>query len=114
MAGVFDNIVRDINNFGKKVVDTVNDLAGGQSGIDTNIEKKVKKSVNEGALPTADAIQLAATQADKRKRIQVQLEEMIRLRQQAPGRSQTLLTSQLTPSPTNNQTLLTGNSLTGK
>lgn len=48
-----------------------------------------------------------AANEDRLTKIKDRLSEEIRLRQKTPGRSQTLLTSSLTPSGTNTNTLLT-------
>jgi hypothetical protein len=48
-----------------------------------------------------------AAEANRLQQIQTRLQEEIALRQKSPGRNQTLLTSNLVPSATNPQTLLT-------
>lgn len=110
--GILDNINKGFNDTADFLKDTWQNTTGEKQA--DSLKKQVENSKAQGVDNTQALMLTAAEQADKRKRIQTQLEEMIRLRQQAPGRSQTLLTSQLTPSSTNNQTLLTSNSLTGK
>lgn len=87
-------------------------LAAGGAPIkgETALTKQAKAEADQVA---TDAANYTATQeASRQQKIKDRLSAEIGLRQKAPGKAQTLLTSTLTPNGTNNNSLLTS-TLTG-
>lgn len=73
-------------------------------------ETATTNAANDAAAAAATDTTLVKASEDQAKldKINNRLKEEVRLRQKAPGKAQTLLTSTLTPNGTNTGTLLTG------
>jgi hypothetical protein len=115
------------NNFSENIVGSAQDALGAGTGSDAflgyqNImtagglsllgyksgaqQEKEKRDFAKMSFDEQQAYGRAAEGA-RRAKIRTQLEESVRLRQRSPGRAATLLTSNLSPSGANNNTLLT-------
>ncbi len=92
-------------NMGLATAGTSNLLFSGPAAAKKKGEITADLAAQTLATNTAD--QAAAAEADRMNKVKTRLAEEIRLRQKTPGRQQTLLTSQVTPSATNTNSLLT-------
>lgn len=109
------NVEKGLTNLGVGQFNTLGGgyiLAAGGAPIkgETALTKQAQAEANQA---TADAANYTATQeASRQQKIKDRLSAEIGLRQKAPGKAQTLLTSTLTPNGVNNNSLLTS-TLTG-